>query len=219
MIRNALIFLLLATSLLAWGCGNRFWQDTKDTASNTYDYVFDTAPTARSYHETASIPIIEINHQAADVLDSNIGRYELSKRSPVYVRTFTNQNDPADASIFGRVMTEQVSDRLVQRGVMITTGTPKPQELLMPKGVKPEKYDNPPKGTIETLPPRSARLEGTYVIGDNYIYMTAKIVRLDDNAVVSGHSWTIPISDNVRQMLPQLQVEEGMDPTVKTRFE
>lgn len=214
-----LIIAVLATALFASGCGNRFWEDTKETSVDTYNYVFDTAPTARAYHEEESIPIIEINYQAADVLYSNVGAYELSKKSPVYVKKFTNQNDPSDNAIFGHVMTEQIADRLVQRGVMITAGDPKPDAYFLPQGVDKEKYAKPPMGSLEHLPPRSAMLEGHYVIGDNYIYMTAKVIRLDDKAVVSGHNWTIPISDNVRQMLPQLKLEDGLEPTVKTKFD
>lgn len=219
MYRATLVLLVLATTLIASGCGNRFWSDTKDTAGDTYDYIFDTAPTARSYHEEEQIPLIEINHQAADVLYSNVGRRELAKNSPVYVQKFTNQKDPSDNSIFGHVMTEQIADRLVQRGVVITIGDPRPDAYFLPKGMSEEMYTNPVKGTIETLPPRSAQLVGHYVIGDNYIYMSAKVIRLDDKAVVSGHNWTIPITDNVRQMLPQLKLEDGLEPTVKTTFD
>ena len=213
-----LIIAVLVTTLFTTGCGNRFWKDTKGAAGDTYDYVFDTAPTARSYHAEEQIPLIEINHQAADVLYSNVRGKELSDKSPVYVQDFTNQNNPADKSIFGHVMTEQVVDRLVQRGMLITAGDPKPNAFFLPKGMSKDKYNNPPKGTIETLPPRSAMLSGKYVIGDNYIYMTSKITRLDDKAIISGHNWTIPISDNVRQMLPQLQLEDGLEPSVKTTF-
>jgi hypothetical protein len=40
-----------------------------------------------------------------------------------------------------------------------------------------------------------------------------------DSAVVSAHNWTLPITDSVRQMLPQLAAEDkGMVPTVKTSF-
>jgi len=214
-----LIIAVLATTLFATGCGNRFWKDTKGAAGDSYDYVFDTKPTARSYHEEEQVPLIEINHQAADVLYSNVRGKELSKKSPVYVKPFTNQNNPADTSIFGHVMTEQIVDRLVQRGVLITTGAPATTDYFLPKGLTKDKYNNPPKGTIETLPARAAMLEGKYVIGDNYIYMSAKVIRLDDKAVVSGHNWTIPISDNVRQMLPQLELEDGLEPTVKNKFD
>lgn len=210
---------VLMTVLIIAGCGSRLWQDTKETAGDAYDYAFDTSPTAVSFHDQQSIPIIDLNHEAADVLYKNIGKYELSKRAHVYVSTFTNQNDPTDKAIFGTVVTQQVADRLVQRGVVITEGDPKPAEYLMPSNVDPQKYQNPPQGNINLLPPRAAMLGGTYVIGDNYIYMRARLTRLDDKAIISGANWTIPISDNVRQLLPQLREENGMEPTVKTTFD
>ncbi len=218
--KKALLTLtVLMTVLITAGCGSRLWQDTKEGAGDAYDYAFDTSPTAVSYHDQESVPIIALNHEAADVLYKNVGKSELSKRSPIYVVTFTNQNDPNDKAIFGKVVTEQVSDRLVQRGMLITAGEPSPNELFMPTDVDPKKYLNPPQGNIDLLPPRAARLSGTYVIGDNYIYMTAKLTRLDDRAIISGANWTIPVSDNVRQLLPQLIEDNGMAPTVKTKFD
>ncbi len=212
--RFPLIVTLLSVTLFMTGCGNRFWQDTKKTASSTYDYVFDTKPTARSYHETEQIPIIEINHQAADVLYFNVKSTELTSKSPIYVKTFTNQNNPGDNSIFGRVMTEQVVDRLVQRGLLITQGEP---AAASPSAKS--KADPTPIGVDKKQPPRAGRLEGQYVIGDNFIYLTAKIVRLDDSAIVSANNWTVPLSDNVRQMLPQLKLDDGLEPSVRTTFD
>lgn len=217
--KTLLIITVFVFALFITGCGSRMWQDTKDTAGDMYNYAFDSSPTAVAYHDEKSAPLIEINHEAADILYKNVGKNELSKRSPVYVTTFTNQHDPNDTAIFGKVVTEQVSDRLVQRGIVLKAGTPAPTEYLMPSGVEMAKYDNPPQGNINLLPPRAAMLSGTYVIGDNYIYMTAKVTRLDDKAIVSGANWTIPITDNVRQLLPQLRKDDGLDPTVKTSFE
>lgn len=217
--KTLLILMICAATVFASGCGNRFWQDTKDTAGDMYDYAFDTSPTAVSFHDEEAVPLIEVNHHAADVLFKNIGKNELSKQSPVYVTTFTNQNDPEDKAIFGKVVTEQISDRLVQRGVVITAGNPDPAAYLMPNGVDMAKYNDPPQGNINLLPPRAAMLTGTYVIGDNSIYMTAKITRLDDKAVVSGANWIVPVSEDIRQLLPQLRKEEGMVPTVKTSFD
>ncbi|MDD3312755.1 FlgO family outer membrane protein [Pseudodesulfovibrio sp.] len=210
---------LLACLALAAGCGNRMWQDTKKTAGDGFNYVFDTAPTTRSYHDESSVPIIEINHNAANVLYSNIGPSELSKKSPVYVRPFTDKNNPADTAPFGLVVMEQVADRLVQRGVLVTQGEPGPDAFMTPRDVDPALYRNPPQGSLENLPPRSAVLAGSYVIGDNYVYMTARIIRLDDHAVVSGHNWTIPITDNVRELLPQLRQDNGLEPSVKSKFD
>ena len=213
------ICLLIACLSLSAGCGNRMWEATKSTANDTYDFMFDTSPTTRSYHDQAAIPLIEINHEAADVLYRNVSGYELSKKSPVYVRPFTNKAAPAGDPPFNRVVMEQVADRLVQRGVLITQGEPGPDAFVLPRGVNPKLYQNPPQGAIDNLPPRSAVLTGSYVIGDNYVYMTAKVTRLDDKAVISGHNWTIPITDNVRELLPSLKQDDGLTPTVKSKFD
>lgn len=217
--KMVIICVFIFATLLASGCGNRMWEDTKDTAADTYNLMFDATPTARSYHELESVPLIELNYQAADVLYSNVGQYELSKHSAVFVKVFTNQNDPSDNAIFGKVMMEQISDRLVQRGVLITAGDPNESDFEYGPGVNPVDYRSMNSNTRVKLPPRAARLTGSYTIGDNYIYMAAKVTRLVDSAVVSAHNWTLPINDNVRQMLPQLKLEQGLEPSVKTKFE
>jgi hypothetical protein len=216
--KAAMILMMILTTIFASGCGNRMWESTKKTTSDTYDFMFDTAPTARSYHDAASIPIIELNYQAADTIYSNVGQFELSKHSAIFVRPFTNQNDPSDGSIFGQVVTEQIADRLVQRGVLITDGEPGETDSAYAKGISQADYRTMNSNKLNKLPPRAAMLSGTYVIGDNYIYMAAKVTRLVDKTVISGHNWTLPITDNIRQMLPQLKLDDGLEPSVKTKF-
>ncbi|MGE4423090.1 MAG: FlgO family outer membrane protein [Pseudodesulfovibrio sp.] len=203
------------------GCGNRLWEDTKETTTDTFNYVFDTTPTARTYHDTASVPIIELNYRAADVLYSNVDNDELTIDSAVFVSPFTNQDDPGDKSVFGRAMAQQLADRLVQHGVHINEGTPNATDFTYASGVSASDYGKSTSlaGSSRVLPPRSAKLVGSYVIADRYVYMTARVIRLVDSTVVSAHTWTLPITDSVREMLPQLKAQdEGMVPTVKTSF-
>lgn len=219
MLRKLILFAVIAILLAAPGCGNKMWEDTKDVTKTSYDYVFDKTPTARSYHDDASLPIIEINYQAADVLARNVSRDELASNSRIYLQVFRNAQNAADNSIFGLLMTQQVSDRLVQRGVHLVTGDPKPEEFFKPENVDMKDYADPVKNTTGDLPPRAAMLDGHYVVGDQYVYMTAYIKRLDDNVIVSGHNWTVPITDNIRLMLNRPVGQDGMTPSVKTQFQ
>jgi len=217
--KAVLILLVISITLFMAGCGNRMWEDSKEGAAQTYNYVFDDAPTAKSYHETSSVPLIELNYRAADVLYSNVEKGELTLDSAIFVKRFTNQNDPGDNAIFGSVMTQQIADRLVQRGALVTDGTPNATDYLYGKDVNAEDYKSLNPNISGKLPPRSGMLTGNYVIGDNYVYMSSKVIRLVDSAVVSAHNWTLPISDNIREMLPQLKKDEGMVPTVKNKFD
>jgi len=219
MYKKLLIIALVATFFAITGCGNKMWDDTKKTTSKTYDYVFDRAPTARSYHDEASIPIIKVNYQAADVLAQNVTGNELTANSPIYMKIFKNAQDSTDDSVFGLVITQQVGDRLVQRDIHLKKGDPKPEEYLLPQNMDMKKYDSPVEYTTGDLPPRAAMLDGHYVIGDQYVYVTALITRLDDNVIISGHNWTVPLSDNVRLLLNKPMPEKGMEPTVKNQFE
>lgn len=195
------------------------WEDAKKGTTDTFNYVFDTAPTARPYHETESIPIIELNYRAADVLFSNVSKGELTMESAIFVRRFTNQEDPSDMALFGDVVTQQISDRLVQRGVLIKDGKPNTTDYEHAEGFSASDYQSRSSLSAKQLPPRSAMLTGTYTIGTNFVYLSAKVTRLTDSAVVSAHNWTIPVSDNVRQLLPQLKSDDGLTPSVKTKFE
>jgi len=219
MLRKLILFTVIVILLAAQGCGNKMWEDTKDVTKTSYEYVFDKTPTARSYHDDASVPVIEINYQAADVLARNVTRDELSADSRIYLTVFHNAQNSADHSIFGLVMTQQVSDRLVQRGVHLVQGDPTAEEFFKPENVNMKDYSDPVKFTEGKLPPRSAMLDGHYVVGDKYVYMTAFIKRLDDNVIVSGYNWTVPITDNTRLLLNQPMSEKGMTPTVKTQFQ
>ncbi|WP_272700689.1 FlgO family outer membrane protein [Desulfovibrio sp. Fe33] len=219
--KTALSILAAAALLITQGCGNRMWEDTKGSTTDAFNYVTDNQPTAQAYHDTASVPIIELNSRAADTLYANVSSNELSPNSAVFISPFDNRNDPADKSVFGRTMADQIADRLVQRGVRITEGEPNATDFTYASGVTPKDYDHAAglAGSSRELPPRTARLAGSYVVADQYIYMTARVIRLVDSTVISAHNWTLPVTDSVRQMLPQLaEQDRGLTPSVKTSF-
>lgn len=218
--KAALTLLAITTLLFSTGCGNRMWEDAKGVTKDTYNYVFDTAPTAVPYHATSEIPMIEINHDAADVLAKNVTGDELADHSAVFISRFTNQADPNDQSIFGFVVQDQIADRLVQKELLVTKGDPSVTDILYADGATGDDYLGKTDKKKSDLPPRSAQLAGTYVIGDNFIYLSARLIRFVDGAIVSAHDWTIPITDNVRAMIPALKKPgEGMEPTVVTQFQ
>ena len=216
--KYAWLTLFISTALLSAGCGSRLWEDTKDTAKDAYHYAFDTRPTAEPYHGLESISLIDINNDAANTLSTNISVYELSRKSPIYFKPFVNKDDPTDTSIYGLIMMEQLVDRLVQRGRMMVNGEPRTSDYFLPEGVDPDLYRDPIKNSLEELPPRAGLLTGAYVVSKRQIFMTARVTRLDDNAVVSAHTWVVPIDENVRQMLPQIEMPDGLEPSVETSF-
>lgn len=203
---------LMATAVLTAGCGG-----SQRTETIPFDYVFDTVPTSKTYHDLEETPVNELNYRAADTLFKYVTEKELSPDSPVYVKPFL-AGDSGDHSMFGKIMSQQVRDRLVQRGINITVGAPKPIEYFKPQSPSPKLNNQGEEIDKKATAHRAGVLEGSYVIGRDFIYMSASIVRLDDKVIVSAHNWLIPITENIRWWLPQIQPKDGLIPTVRTQF-
>jgi len=204
---------LISIVILIAGCGG-----STRTETIPFDYVLDTVPTSKNYHDLEETPVIELNNQAADTLFRYVTEEELSPNSPVYVKPFINGGNAGDQSIFGHIMSQQIRDRLVQRGVNVTVGAPKPTEYFKPQAPPTQPQNAMDEQEKPPLPPRAGVLEGSYVIGKDFIYMNASIIRLDDKVIVSAHNWLIPITENIRWWLPQIQPKDGLMPTVQTQF-
>lgn len=52
------------------------------------------------------------------------------------------------------------------------------------------------------------------------IYLSARIVTLDNGLVMGAHSWTVPVNSSTRALLPQLKLPagSGMQPSVRTKL-
>lgn len=79
-----------------------------------------------------------------------------------------------------------------------------------------EASPEPEEGAEAYMP---SLLTGSYLLGDDIIYVSARITTLDDQRVISAYQWNLPINQNTRALLPQLlRPQRGMTPTVQTRF-
>ena len=213
--RRTSIFLALLVLVLALSaCG--IWRTTKKSAAKAYEFTFDTKATAEPITAQDEIPFIELNYDGADEIYDSVQRDELPNPSPVYVTPFVDSKKPDQPSLFGQVVSEYVAKRLVQDGLVITEGNPKATDYFPPP--EPTKDQGLKASLGAYKPPRAALLTGSYVIAEDFVYVTAQVTRLDDKAVVAGHSWPVPITDNVRKLLPEIQRNEGLVPTVQTSF-
>lgn len=221
---GALIIVLFLASISACSMFNT----VKEGAKDTFNFVTDREPKSGELYEEDDTPIIDLNSSAADKLYYNVSQgTEMPEGSPLYVKSFTNEDNPGDKSRFGRIVANQVAARLAQHDLLITDGAPKPLPVAPAPEPEPIKTDSNATENGELfsflsnkkeVTPRPAMLTGTYFIGDTIIYMNAKIIRLEDDVVISGHSWTLPINDNTRELLPQLKRQQHPEPLVKDQF-
>ncbi|HWR03861.1 MAG TPA: FlgO family outer membrane protein [Humidesulfovibrio sp.] len=224
-----LTFLTGAAGLLS-GCGSSstsYYSTLKRTAVDAKDDILGTRPTTGELFKDDNTPLTDISYDAADTM---MGMFmpALNKNSPIYVEPFTNRVNMGDPSPFGPLVSEQVAARLAMRSFKVTLGQPR---KAAPKPA-PEQPDKPEglalsgaeakaadKRTWEAQnEARPSLLSGTYLIADKVIYVSARIVALDDGQVLAAHTWTVPVNRNTRAMLPQLKQSGGMTPSVRTQL-
>ncbi len=143
--------------------------------------------------------IIDISYQAADVLIKNLSII-ISKTTPIMVTSFANINNLEESSTLGRLLAEQIASRLSQRGysvVEIKLG----QDSLFVKErtgefILSRKLDN-----ISSQFNAFYVVAGTYSVGGASVYVSARIVRVSDNLIVSSSDFKLQSDSDVYELV------------------
>ena len=164
-------------------------------------------------------PIIEMeeSYDAADCLYADLW-LELSPESPIYYTFFTDLANPEITAPFGRVVTEQVAARLAQKDYKIVSGQARKDDYTTPEPVRQLPSTQNKEGSLEqnttaTDEPELSLSEqfrpiwpcimtGDYLIGDDVIFISARINTIRNNQLISSYQWTVPINQNTRTLLP-----------------
>lgn len=185
------LFVLLASQLLgcsqiAFGpCHSRIYSGECDTAKRTI----------------ADADLITTNYQAADRLIANTLE-PINPQRRILVTTLADLNDLDTSTPLGRLIGEQLSARLVEHGFTIVEAKLHSGLFLIPK-------------TGEFVLSRTVRelrelghtqlanqvVAGTYVVGDNKIYITLKLLDFWDSRVTAAYSYTLPLGANTALLL------------------
>jgi TolB-like protein len=184
--------LLLGASILLTGCAVPTQYQEYGIQSYT---VTDSRPT---YERAANSRLIATNYRAAETLLAQ-GAPSLEHDQPILAATFVNLDDVSQSSRLGRLISEHIASRFTQQGMAIielkmrgsifvrrTEG-----ELLLSREVQ----------DISKSHSAQAVIVGTYARSEEYVYVTAKLVRSIDNVVLAAHNYVLPLDSNVGAML------------------
>jgi TolB-like protein len=175
-----------AVSAVAWsltGCASSY-------------YYGDNTGGAGGGGSSSRTSVIAANHHAADML---LQGAPLDREHAVLVATLVNVDRLSESSRLGRIFSEQIAGRLVQRGLSVT-------ELKMRESVAMQREQG------ELLLSRELRdvsrahdaqavVVGTYAVSSTILYVSIKLVKPDGNLVVAAHNYAVPMDDNVRALL------------------
>lgn len=140
--------------------------------------------------------VIHANHHAADMLLQNA---PLDGQHAVLVATLVNVDRLGESSRLGRIFSEQIAGRLVQRGLPVTEL--KLRETVMIQREQGELLLSRELRELSRSHDAQAVVVGTYAASATVLYVSIKLVKPEGNVVVAAHNYAVPMDDNVRALL------------------
>lgn len=142
--------------------------------------------------------ISEIRDASAELV-KNTGK--LNRRDPLLVATFADIDDLQQSSTFGRMLSEQFTSALSNKGLPVIEV--KMRESLFIKERTGELILSRKLNSLVEAHDAQAVLLGTYAIGGNYVYVNVRLVRTADNIILGSHDFSLPLNRDIKAMLPR----------------
>jgi TolB-like protein len=151
-----------------------------------------------TYERAKNSRLIAANYAAADSLLEHAGP-SVDRSQPILTATLVNIDNLNQSSRLGRLISEHLSSRFTQQGLQVIEMKMRGSifvqesegELLLSREVK----------DISASHSAQAVIVGTYARGQDYVYVTAKLVRSADNVVLAAENYVLPLDSNVSALL------------------
>lgn len=126
---------------------------------------------------------------------------ELAQYSPMIAATFVDINNLRASSTFGRISSELFASALSQAGVRMREVKMRDSlfveeklgELILTREVK----------RLNAAYSANSILMGTYAVGSNRVYISARVVNTRDSMVLATADLSLPLDNNLRAMLDE----------------
>ena len=161
--------------------------------------------------------LVAVAYSIADSLAEAEGFTQLiGPWDPLIIATFVNVNNLEESSSFGRILSEQIGSRFVQRGLKVIELKLRQDSIFIGEG-KGEFLLSRDIQELSKTYNAAAVVVGTYAEGVDRLYVSARILRPSDNLIISTYDVGIvmnPVAmsillnrDNIRWDYPLYELE------------
>lgn len=177
LLRSTCILSLMWIASLLVGCGT-FGNTNTQTASPEPD-------------------LSELAHAAASQMVAN--NPDLTRYSPMIAATFVSIDNLSQSSTFGRISSELMASALAREGMQVREVKMRDSmfieesvgELILSRQVQ----------RLSSQHNARSILMGTYAQGQDYLYVSARVVRAGDAMVLGSADFRLPLNNNTRSLL------------------
>lgn len=139
----------------------------------------------------------ELVHAAAEQMIA--GNPELTRYSPMIAATFVSIDNLSQSSTLGRISSEIMASALSRQGMQVREVKMRDSmfieesvgELILSRQVQ----------RLSAQHNARSILMGTYAQGQDYIYVSARVVRSSDAMVLGSADFRLPLNNNTRSLL------------------
>ncbi|WP_172116152.1 FlgO family outer membrane protein [Halomonas hibernica] len=139
----------------------------------------------------------ELAHKAAQQMVA--GNPDITRYNPMIAATFVNIDNLTQSSTFGRISSEIMASALVQQGMQVREVKmrhsmfieEKVGELILSREVQ----------SLSSQYNARSILMGTYAQGQDYLYVSTRVVRSSDAMVLGSADFQVKLDNNMRSLL------------------
>lgn len=182
MIKPMFISALLATLLVTSGCSEFSNRIVKPIQSSTN-----------------SSNLVSASAHAADVLAKPATDVNIESKPVTIVTTFVDSENFLNSSALGRTVSEQIAGRLAQLGFPVREIRLRGDILV--KGNQGELILSRELKEVAKEHEAATVVVGTYTEGAKNVFVSTKMVRLEDNRVISAHNFSLNKDHDVATLL------------------
>ena len=138
------------------------------------------------------------SYQAADNMLEQAPWLKQS-RQPLLTASFVNVNSLENSSGLGRIIAEQVASRFAQQG--FTMIELKLRNDIFVKQDAGEFVLSRSVQDISRYHNVAAVVAGTYAVGKNSVYVSARLIRAADSLILAGYDYSLPLGPDTKALL------------------
>ncbi|MBS3965146.1 MAG: hypothetical protein KGZ80_11780 [Methylomonas sp.] len=160
------------------------------------------------YYRTATVDdddLVEVAYEAVDQLLINL-KQPLPRGSLLVINSLVNVDDLGQTLPFGRIVSDQVSSALHQRGYRVM-GMKLPTEIFAKNDAGILHLPDETKQALNDVH-ASALVIGTYAAGQHNVYVSLRVVEILTQNVISSVDYSIPMGPDARAMATHPQPKQ-----------
>ncbi len=138
------------------------------------------------------------SYQAADTMLSQAS-WLRENRQPLLAASFVNINNLNNSSSLGRIIAEQVASRFAQQG--FTVIEVKLRDTLFIQEGSGEFVLSRDLQQISRSHNVAAVIAGTYAVGKDSIYVSARLIRASDSLILAAYDYSLPMGPDARALV------------------